>query len=147
MNDDHLARVSVHIDSEPMAVWDALVTPEAIQQYMFGATVTSDWTPGSRIVWAGEYQGRSYEDHGEILLIEPGELLSYTHFSPLTGLPDEPDNYHAVSIVLDDADDGTTVTLVQDNNSTDEAKQHSERNWATMLTSLKEYIEGNTRST
>jgi hypothetical protein len=38
--------------SAPIAkVWDALVNPETIKQYMFGAEVVSDWNQGSPIAW------------------------------------------------------------------------------------------------
>ena len=65
----------------------ALVDPAAIKQYMFGTTVESDWREGSSIVWKGEWQGRAYEDKGVILRLEPGRLLQYSHFSPLSGAP------------------------------------------------------------
>jgi len=34
------------------------------------------------------------------------------------------------------------VTLIQDNNETAEAKDHSEGNWQTMLDGLKKVVEG-----
>jgi hypothetical protein len=34
------------------------------------------------------------------------------------------------------------VTLEQDNNPTEEAAEHSRRNWELMLRGLKEYVEG-----
>ena len=45
--------------------------PGAIRQYMFGTTVESEWRPGSPIVWKGEWQGRAYEDKGEICACSP----------------------------------------------------------------------------
>jgi hypothetical protein len=33
------------------------------------------------------------------------------------------------------------VTLAQDNNLSEDARQHSERNWATMLDGLKRVVE------
>lgn len=45
------------------------------------------------------------------------------------------------------ADVGTIVTLAQDSNDTEEARQHSEGNWATMLAGLKDYVEGKSRAT
>ena len=67
---------------------------------MFGATVESKWGEGNSIVWKGEWQGRAYEDRGTILRFELGRLLQYSHFSPLSGLPDEPQNYHTMTVEL-----------------------------------------------
>jgi uncharacterized protein YndB with AHSA1/START domain len=108
---------------------------------MFGTTVVSDWTEGSPITWSGEWQGRRYEDKGVIKRLEPGRTLQYTHFSPLMGLPDRPENYHTVTIELSEQDGHTRVALSQDNNGSEQAREHSEKNWAMMLASLKKYVE------
>jgi uncharacterized protein YndB with AHSA1/START domain len=136
-----VANASVSINAPRHEVWDALVSPEAIKEYMFGADVVSDWKEGSKIVWKGEWQGRKYADKGEILELKPREKLQYSHFSPLSGQPDHPDNYHVVTIELSGDDGRTRVTLTQDNNATEQAREHSERNWEMMLTSLKKFLE------
>lgn len=142
MSKQTIARASTLIDAPIAKVWEALVTPAIIERYMFGATVTSDWKEGSPITWKGEWKGKSYEDKGVILRFQPNRTLSYSHYSPLSGLPDKPENYHTVTIELDEAARGTRVTLIQDNNSTDEAREHSEENWNTMLDGLKTLLEG-----
>ena len=141
MEDDRVAKASVTVAASPEDVWDALVTPARIKKYMFGAEVVSQWRPGSPIRWKGEWQGRSYEDKGAILQASPGRLLQYTHFSPLSGLPNTPENYHTVSIELTGAGSGTRVVLTQDNNPTAQAREHSEQNWTTMLRGLKKHLE------
>jgi uncharacterized protein YndB with AHSA1/START domain len=142
MDKNLVATASTDIDAPSEDVWEALVDPDAIKQYMFGADVVSDWEEGSPIVWKGEWKGKPYEDKGVILALEPGRRLQYSHFSPLAGLPDEPENYHTVTIGLSGDGGRTHVTLEQDNNPTEEARDHSAENWETMLGALKEYIEG-----
>ena len=137
-----IARRTITIAAPVQKVWDALVTPSTIKQYMFGTTVTSDWKEGSPIVWKGEWQGRKYEDKGVIRQLTPGRALQYTHFSPLSGQPDRPENYHTVTIQLSPEVDRTLVSLTQDNNPTEEARAHSEKNWGTMLEGLKRVVEG-----
>jgi uncharacterized protein YndB with AHSA1/START domain len=137
-----IARSSITIDAPPAKVWQALVTPAAIKQYMFGTNVTSDWKEGSPITWKGEWQGKAYEDKGVIRQFKPNQALQYTHFSPLAGLPDKPENYHTVSIQLSPDGNGTRVSLTQDNNPTEEARSHSEKNWKMMLDGLKKFVEG-----
>ncbi len=141
MKNDLIAKASATINAPVAKVWDALVNPKAIKEYMFGADVASDWREGSPITWKGEWQGKAYEDKGVIRRFEPQRLLQYTHFSPLSGLPDRPKNYHTVTIELTDKGTETVVSLAQDNNSTEEAREHSEKNWATMLAGLKKFLE------
>jgi uncharacterized protein YndB with AHSA1/START domain len=142
INKGLVAQVSTTIASPRARVWKALITPDTVKQYMFGATVISDWREGSPIVWKGEWQGKPFEDKGVILQLEPERVLQYSHFSPLSGLPDAPDSYHTVTIELADQSPGTRVTLSQDNNATEQARQHSEKNWQTMLDGLKKILEG-----
>jgi uncharacterized protein YndB with AHSA1/START domain len=141
MAEDLIAKASITIDATRADVWNALVDPATIKKYMFGADVTSDWREGRPITWKGEWQGRSFEDRGVILQLTPERTLRYSHFSPLSGLPDKPENYHTVTVELSDATPGTRVTLTQDNNPTEQAREHSEKNWTTMLGSLKRVVE------
>ncbi len=136
-----VARASVAIDVPISKVWNALVDPEAIKRYMFGATVVSDWREGSSIVWKGEWQGRPYQDKGVILRFKPDRILEYTHFSPQSGVPDTPENYHTVTCELSTEGNKTRIVLTQDNSPTEQAREHSERNWNAMLADLKKFLE------
>src|SRR5262245_52095473 len=142
MSGQLIARASVEIAAPLAKVWDALVNPEVIKRYMFGATVISDWKVGSPIVWKGEWKGKAYEDRGVILRWERERLLSYSHFSPLSGLPDVPENYHTVTIVLSSAGGVIRLELAQDKNPSEEARAHSEQNWLMALEGLKRVVEG-----
>ena len=141
MNANLVAQADVTIDAPAGEVWQALVSPEAIKQYMFGTVVESAWTEGSSVTWKGEWQGKRYEDKGVVLQVKPGRVLQYSHFSPLAGLPDRPENYHTVTIELTPEGGRTHVALSQDNNSNEGAKLHSEKNWRQMLDGLKQYVE------
>jgi uncharacterized protein YndB with AHSA1/START domain len=139
-NNDFIAEASIDVDADVERVWRALVDPEEIRRYMFGTKVVSDWKQGSPIVWKGEWEGRAYEDHGMILELTPPRRLSYSHFSPLTGQPDVPENYHTVTIQLSRSGTGTHVRLTQDNNPTEDAQNHSRKNWTMMLEGLKKHL-------
>ena len=110
---------------------------------MFGTTVISDWKEGSKIVQKGEWQGKPYEDKGVILELIPQQKLVYSHFSPLSGLEDIPGNYHTVAIELTENGNKTNVALSQNKNADEKEKEHSEKNWAMMLQSLKNLLEEN----
>lgn len=89
----------------------------------------------------GEWKGKPYEDKGTILQLKPGRTLQYSHFSPLSGLPDQAENYHTVTIQLSVIGNQTQVSLAQDQNATEEERLHSEQNWEMILASLKKFLE------
>ena len=137
----HVATAQCEIDARPEEVWEALTDPAKIREYMFGSEVSTDWTPGSPITWKGEFEGKTYEDKGEIISFEPTRVLEVTHFSPLTGQEDRPENYHRVRYELQPADGGTSVRLTQDNSSSAEEAEHSGATWQMMLDGLKKMVE------
>lgn len=141
MNQNLVAKAVITINTSKQKVWKALVDPKAIQQYMFGTNAVSDWHEGSPIVWRGQWQGKTYEDKGVILQLKPGIRLQYSHFSPLSGLAETPENFHTVTIELTGEGGQTRVTLTQDHNSTEAEAEHSGKNWEMMLTALKKYLE------
>lgn len=108
---------------------------------MFGTEVSSDWKVGSTILWKGVWKEKPYEDKGKILTIEREKRLQYSHFSPLAGLPDVPENYHTLTYELSNGDNEITVTLSQDNNEDEKAQKHSEEMWQKMLDGLKKFLE------
>jgi uncharacterized protein YndB with AHSA1/START domain len=142
MSETYIATATTTIDASPETVWAALTTPDLIEQYYFGAEVITDWEEGNPIVFKGEWEDESYEDKGTILEFKPDERLVYTHWSPLSGDPDVPENYHTITCELSQQPDGTDLTLTQDNNDTKDARDHSQQNWQMMLENLKKLLEG-----
>lgn len=123
-------------------VWDALTVPERIAAYMAGSRVTTTWEVGAPITWDGEYDGHSYRDKGEVLAYDRPNILSVTHYSPLMGQSDTPDNYHTLAYTLTSADDGNThLELTQDGCSSQEQATQFSRNWQAMLDDLRAHVE------
>ena len=111
---------------------------------MFGSQVETDWQQGSPIAWKGEYEGKAYEGKGEIVEIVEivaARRLKVTHFSPLSGQEDVPDNYHTLLYELEERGDKTHLSLSQDNNATEEESERAKGNWEMMLAGLKEVVE------
>ena len=52
---------------------------------------------GGPITWKGEWHGKSCEDKGVIVRCTPGQVIHYSHFSPLSGAQDIPEDYHKVT--------------------------------------------------
>lgn len=131
----------VDVDASPSQVWHALTDPELIAQYFFGTHVETTWEPGSAITWSGEFNGHAYQDRGEILEVVPEQRLVVTHFSPMTGQEDAPENYHRISYRLEADGDVTRLSLEQDNTPVG-SEEDFRSNWQTMLDNLKQVVEG-----
>ena len=141
MNEKFIAKATTTINAPASKVWDALTKPELIKQYMFGTDVISDWKVGSPITYRGEWQGKTFEDKGKVLEVKREESLVSTHWSPLSGVPDSPENYHTVAYHLLEKDGKTEVSITQDNNANEEEKAESEKNWKQMLEGSKNLLE------
>jgi uncharacterized protein YndB with AHSA1/START domain len=135
------AEASVLVEAPRSRVWEALTDPGIVKQYFLGTNVTTTWREGDPVTFAGEWKGKSYEDKGIVLENRPEELLRITHYSPLTGLPDVPENYHTVEYRLADQPNGTEVTIRQGNNKSDSEAEESAKLWEMVLGNLKELLE------
>jgi uncharacterized protein YndB with AHSA1/START domain len=132
---------SITIEAPAERVWEALTTPAQIKAWFFGVETESDWRQGSQLVHRGEYRGKPYHDKGEILRIEPPTVLVHTHWSDVSGLPDEPANYQRVTWSLDEHDGVTELTVSEENLPSDEAKATSDQSWPMALGNLQRVVE------
>ena len=111
-------------------------------RHLFGTEVSTDWQVGSPITYTGVWEGKPYEDKGEILEIEPERLLVSTFWSYLAGLPDIPENYKTVHYELSPENGRTKLTITQDNNADQAEADHSAQNWSTVMDGMKKLLEG-----
>ena len=135
------ARKSIAINAPVAKVWHALIDPAMIKQYMFGTEVITDWKVGSPIKFKGVWQGKEYEDKGTIVQLIPEKILQYTFWSSMGGFEDKPENYANVTFSVEARDGGSILTVSQDNNDSESAREHSEKNWGMVLDSIKKLLE------
>jgi uncharacterized protein YndB with AHSA1/START domain len=133
---------TITVNAPASKVWQALTDPEIVKQYFFGTLVKSDWKKDSPITWSGEWEGKAYEDKGNILDITPGKYVKYSYWSSMSGTVDIPENYQNVSYDLAENNGVTTLTIGQENIKDEKAKAHSEQNWQHIFGKMKELIEG-----
>jgi uncharacterized protein YndB with AHSA1/START domain len=131
----------IDINAPAAEVWKGLTDPEIVKQYFFGTNVKTDWKAGSQITFSGEWEGKSYQDKGEIQEITPGKYVKYSYWSSMGGTEDKPENYANVSYTVAENDGYTTLTVTQDNIKDVTSKEHSEQNWQTVFGGLKKLLE------
>jgi uncharacterized protein YndB with AHSA1/START domain len=142
MNNGLTVEKSIFINARPAKVWEALTNPEMVKQYLFGTEMSADWRVGGKVTYRGEWEGKKYEDGGTILELVPEKILKSTYWSSMSGTEDKPENYVVVTYSLEKKDAGTQLTITQDNNKTEEGKEHSGGNWEWVLGKMKALIEG-----
>ena len=139
-------QVSILIDAAPSQVWDALTDSRKLKDFFFGSDVVTDWKVGGPIRFRGEWKGKAYEDRGTVVAFEPPRLLAYTHWSPLSGTEDRPENYHQVAFDLQPRDRETQVTLTQSSAESapppgEKSRAEFTKNWENVLRGLKRAAE------
>jgi uncharacterized protein YndB with AHSA1/START domain len=134
-------KTTISIKAPAAKVWEALTDAEIVKKYFFNTLQQSDWQQGSDIVWSGEWDGKTYRDHGKILDITPGKYVKYSYWSSMGGTEDKPENYQNVSYDLTEQDGTTVLTITQDNIKDDAAKEHSEQNWQHMFGAMRDMVE------
>jgi uncharacterized protein YndB with AHSA1/START domain len=145
------SQVKTTVNAPPAAVWKALTTASTLKQFFFGSDISTDWRVGSPIRFRGAWKGKPYEDKGKIQVFDADKRLAFTHWSPLSGMEDKPENYHIVTFDLRPAGSGTEVVLTQTNQNdaealTPENRKEYTKNWTMVLDGLKKTVEGSPRS-
>ena len=102
----------------------------------------AEWEVGGKLIHRGEYQGRPYVDRGEILEFTPPRRLVHSHWSDVSGKPDEPENREIVTWDLAELDGGTRLTITELSLPSEEAARTSGAAWKAALQSLKTLLEG-----
>ena len=140
------AQVSRTVHAPVEEVWRALTDPKPMGSLFMGSTVESNFHVGAPLTFKGEFKGKRYEDKGEILKADECRRLSFSHYSGMSGAPDEPENYHVVTFDLRPGDDGVQVTLTQSNltggvrDADIKHKADYEKTWRMVLDSLDKAV-------
>jgi uncharacterized protein YndB with AHSA1/START domain len=137
-----VTEVETTIAASPETVWRTMT--QAKSPMFMGATIETDWQPGSPYTLHGEWNGNSFTDYGEIETADPGKELSFTHWSKT---PRPPESYNFVRYRIAPAGNGSKVTLAQfgrgkPQSFDDKTKAEFTKNWTMMLDGLKKAAEG-----
>lgn len=141
MVQERIIRKEVSLKAPVERVWNALVSPEIIKEYLYGTTVISDWREGSTIRFTGVWEGTPYEDKGTILLFREQEVFEYSYWSSFSGIEDVPANYAIVKFELQKTGVHTRLVLTQRNSPTPQMQEHSDKGWEEILQHLIKIVE------
>jgi uncharacterized protein YndB with AHSA1/START domain len=122
-------------------VWQAVTNPEKIKSYLYGTDVTSSFQEGSPIRFTGVYEEKGYEDKGTILKFQPNKVFSYSYWSSMSGIPDVPENYAAITFELEAHGNQTRLTLSQANSPTQSMYEHSQTGWDHSLDIIEDLVK------
>lgn len=145
-----IIRNTIAINASIDQVWDALVNPQKTKVYMFGCATESEWTPGSLLLWKGDYEGNTMVFvSGYVLEIDPPRMLKYSVFDPNSTMEDIPINHLHVTYQLEEHNGGTMLTVTQDgfeNAARGEERYLESSNngdgWNPILRAIKKLVEG-----
>lgn len=140
---------SITINAPADKVWDALTNPEQTKKYMFGCETVSDWKQGAELLWKGSYEGKEMVFvTGNIVEIQPYELLKYTVIDPNASYPKTPENHLEVTYELTERDGSTTLTVTQDGfeGAAEGEKRYKDvynngDGWNPILAAIKDLVE------
>ena len=123
-------------------LWLVLTSPDTIKGYFNNQYVRTDWVVGHPIYWSDNRQDDPYADKGKVLEFEPMKVLSFSHWSPLTGVEDKSDNYQIISFQLTPLENSTNLSLVISANSSQRGvDQMARTTWKKVLLEIKKLAE------
>ncbi len=134
---------NILINASSGEVWKSITTPVLMKEWLYDTPVEviSDWKESSPLIFKGTWHNKPYEDKGNIVGLEPESRFSYSYWSHLSQLPDEPENYTVIEFRLEPVNDKTLLTLTQSNFLTDTLYRHFNFYWTLTLDRLKKTTE------
>lgn len=135
---------AITIDSKPAKVWTTLTSPKLMTQWMAEPEtqleVQTNWKINSPIFISG-FHHIKFENKGIVLKYHKEQILSYSHLSSVSRLPDIIENYSVLEFVLTPVNNQTTLTISIFNFPTEIIQKHLEFYWRGTIHKIKEYIE------
>jgi uncharacterized protein YndB with AHSA1/START domain/DNA-binding transcriptional ArsR family regulator len=128
----------IYIRTTPERLWDAITDPEIRKKYNFGATVTSDWTPGSRYEF-GHPSAPALLGEGEILEVDPPRRLVHT-MTALWSDEVKSEGPSRVTWEIEPVGDSCRLVLTHDQ-LRDGANDQIFGGWPMILSGLKTWLE------
>jgi uncharacterized protein YndB with AHSA1/START domain len=143
MKHPFVLKTSMEISAPIEKVCAALTEPESVKALFWGSELVTTWQVGQPIAYRGEWEGVEFEDHGTVLQFDPPHVVKYNYWSSFSKaeVEDLPENYQTITYTFEPTENGTMVTIEQDNVRSAEVLEHSEQNWQHLLGAMKTMLE------
>ncbi len=129
----------IYIRTTPERLWEAVTDPEIRAKYNFGAGVTSDWKPGSRLEM-GTLDGAGHLlGEGEVLEADPPRRLVHTMVA-LWGEDVKSEGTSRVTWDIEPIGDSCRLTLTHDQ-LRENGNDQIYGGWPMILSGLKTWLE------
>jgi len=127
----------IYIRTTPERLWEAITDPDIRSKYSFGARVTSDWTPGSRVEMShpGGLLGE-----GEVLEVDPPRRLVQTMVALWSDDVKAEGTSRVTWEIEPIADDSCRLTVTHDQ-LREGANDQLYGGWPMILSGLKTWLE------
>ena len=131
----------IKIKASTQKVWDTITKPEFVKLWQYGSDLQTTWVIGSKIRFETEWQGKLFEQWGQVLEVKPHEFIKYSLFAPRPDLEDKPENYFIMSYVLTQQGEQTQLEIIQEDNRPNAVQEELQNEENPLLKSLKEIAE------
>jgi len=118
---DHLGGVEVKtsdsivtIIAPTRKVWLAVTVPDLVKQWQYGSDLLTTWGVGTPSIFRNEWNGRVFEQKGNVLEFVPESRLKYSLFFPHPGLEDIPEHYFFMTYELTESEGVTSLVVRQE---------------------------------
>jgi uncharacterized protein YndB with AHSA1/START domain/biotin operon repressor len=128
----------IYIRTTPERLWEAITDPQIRAKYNFGAGVSSDWKPGSRLEMAA-LDGSIVLGEGEVLEADPPRRLVHT-MTALWGEDVKAEGASRVSWDIEPVADSCRLTVTHDQLRED-ANDQLYGGWPMIISGLKTWLE------
>jgi uncharacterized protein YndB with AHSA1/START domain len=128
----------IYIRTTPERLWEAITDPQIRAKYNFGAGVSSDWTPGSRLEMAA-LDGSFVLGEGEVLEADPPRRLVHT-MTALWGEDVKAEGASRVTWDIEPVADSCRLTVTHDQ-LREGANDQLYGGWPMIISGLKTWLE------
>lgn len=135
---------SISIQAAASRVWEAITDPGLMNQWMFETPIDiiTTWEPGTPMIMQADWYKTGFTNTGTVLACEKERLLSYSHLSSLSRLPDSIENYTILTFQLTPIGNDTLLELRLNNFPTEAIYRHFAYYWRVAIVLLKKFVEG-----
>jgi uncharacterized protein YndB with AHSA1/START domain len=123
---------TILIDSTPDVVWELLTNHDQIKQWIadpeMEPEIITEWKVNGPIIIRG-FHHLKFENKGTVLQFKPNQILSYSHLSSVSRLPDIPKNYSIFEFSLIPIGNQTSLTITVSNFPTETIYKHLKFYW------------------